>query len=191
MTCTSCGAELSVANSRFCPACGSAVSSVGAETQGVSAAGRLEPAIAPSSARPRAVQLSAYLCIGQVVLLVVSICLASQLLGAVFEAMANRGTVPVRGFFALASLAALASAVVYCVVPFFALLYGLAGAGLLKRWSWARGLALGLSFVTAVISFPLGTLLAVPVIVLLFKPEAKAVFARSVPASPIPAIPGE
>ncbi|MFQ3662520.1 MAG: hypothetical protein SNJ69_09015 [Chloroflexaceae bacterium] len=108
-----------------------------------------------------------------------------------FESMANRGTVPARGFFALASLVAVVSALVYCAVPFFALLYALAGAGLLKRWSWARGLALGLSFMTAVISFPLGTLLAVPVIVLLFKPEAKAAFAKSVPSSPIPAASGE
>lgn len=163
----------------------------GAISESSSAEGRPELAAAPASALPRSVKLSAYLCLGQAVLLVVSICLANQLLGAVFETMANRGTVPARGFLAMASLAAVASVLVYCVVPFFALLYGVAGAGLLKRWRWARGLALGLSFVTAVVSFPLGTLLAVPVIVLLFKSEARAVFVKAVPVPPMPAASGE
>lgn len=116
-----------------------------------------------------------------------TICLVSQVFGTWFGRVRD-GTATINARPSVFGFIAAVSAVAYCLAPFLALLYGLAGVGLLKRWGWARVLALGLSFITAVVAFPLGTLVAVPVIIQLFKPEVKAAFVKISP-SPTPPMP--
>ncbi|NLE75728.1 MAG: hypothetical protein GX605_03105 [Chloroflexi bacterium] len=61
-----------------------------------------------------------------------------------------------------------------------------AGAGLLKRRSWARVLTLVLAFV-GLLNFPIGTLLGAYAIWALFQPEAEQIFgaSRVVDAEPV------
>jgi hypothetical protein len=75
----------------------------------------------------------------------------------------------------------------YCLAPPLILTFGLLGAGLLRRWRWARRVAIVVSVLNAMFNIPIGTLFGVAVIVLLSHPEAKAAFSAT-PLSPKPIV---
>ena len=131
---------------------------------------------------PSSVKTAAYLCFAQAVLMVVGLCVLNYVVSRVFGADSTGARPPLRGPAGLALI--LATVFSYCVTPVMTLLFAVAGVGLLKRWGWARTATIIVSVINGIVTFPIGTLFSIAVIVMLLKPEAKAAFLRS-PAPPV------
>lgn len=131
---------------------------------------------------PNSVKWSAYLCLAQAALMIIGLCVISMYIrsfaeGEVIGPRLRGGA----GFMVI-----LATLFMYCVAPLTALVFGTLGAGLLLRWRWTRIAAIIVSALNSVLTFPVGALFGITVIVLLNREDARTAFSR--PPAP-PAVP--
>jgi hypothetical protein len=132
-----------------------------------------------NSATPNSVKWSAYLCLAQAALMVFGLCVISWYL----RSFADGEVVGPRLRGGTGMMIILTTLFIYCVTPVIALVFGTLGAGLLLRWRWTRMAAITVSVINSVLTFPVGALFGIAVIVLLNREDARAAFSRS-PAPP-------
>jgi hypothetical protein len=134
---------------------------------------------------PRSVKWSAYLCFAQAFIFLVSVFLLGPLIRAFFNS-ATQGPGRRSGMLTLFALAV--SGIAYCILPLCILLFALLGIGLLRRWRWTRWGAIVVSGVNALLTFPLGSILGIAIIVLLLQSDAKQAFSRPPTTVPQPVV---
>lgn len=122
---------------------------------------------------PRSVRLSAYLCFGLAAVLGIAACVIIASFGQMdISGMGGRAG----GMMALGLL--LATVVAYCIAPLFLLTFSVLGVGLLRRWRWAYWTTIVLAGLYSLVTFPVGLIFGLPIIILLMQPDAKRAFQK-------------